>query len=146
MTNTQEVPTHRIVVGIDGSVQSVAAFDWALRQAQLTGSAVEVIAAWEWPAAAGAGMVMPTDFDPESDARVVVDKLLASEHVARQAVVTASKIVSGPAGSALVDASRGADLLVIGSRGHGELVGLLLGSVSEHCVSHAFCPVVVIRD
>ena len=57
-----------------------------------------------------------------------------------------AKTVGAPAGLALVDASRGAALLVIGSRGHREVVSLLLGSVSEHCVSHAHCPVVVIRD
>jgi nucleotide-binding universal stress UspA family protein len=77
---------HRIVVGVDGSGQSVQALAWASRQAKLTGATVEAVIAW------------------------------------------------------------GADLLVVGSRGHGDFAEALLGSVGQHCVQHATCPVVVIRD
>jgi nucleotide-binding universal stress UspA family protein len=54
-------------------------------------------------------------------------------------------VTEGPAGSVLVQAAEGADLLVVGSRGHGGFVGLLLGSVSQQCVTHAPCPVLVVR-
>jgi nucleotide-binding universal stress UspA family protein len=54
-------------------------------------------------------------------------------------------VAEGPAASVLVDAAEGADLLVVGSRGHGGFVGLLLGSVSQQCVTHAPCPVLVVR-
>ncbi len=143
---TTEQPSHRIVVGIDGSLSSVAALKWAMRQAHLIGSTVEAITTWEWPMAPAVGMMAPDGFDPKGDAQEVLEKVLAPERVGHEGVSIDSKIVGGPAELALVDASRGADLLVIGSRGHSELVSLLLGSVSEHCVSHAHCPVVVIRD
>jgi nucleotide-binding universal stress UspA family protein len=57
-----------------------------------------------------------------------------------------STVIEGHPAPALIEASRGADLFVLGSRGHGEFVGMLLGSVSEHCVTHAHCPVLVLRD
>jgi nucleotide-binding universal stress UspA family protein len=147
MTTTKDSqPVHRIVVGIDGSLSSVAALNWALRQALLTGSTLEAITTWEWPMTPGAGMVVAAHFDPKADAQEILDKVLAPVRFGRGNLSIDAKTVGGPAGLALVDASRGADLLVIGSRGHSEAVSLLLGSVSEHCVSHAHCPVVVIRD
>jgi nucleotide-binding universal stress UspA family protein len=60
-------------------------------------------------------------------------------------VAIESRVTEGHPAAVLVDASRGADLVVVGSRGHGEFAGMLLGSVSEHCVSNAHCPVVVLR-
>jgi nucleotide-binding universal stress UspA family protein len=147
MTTAQGTrPTHRIVVGIDGSLSSVAALDWSLAQARLTGSTLEAITTWEWPMSPGAGMIAPADFDPKGDAQEVLDKVLAPARVVHPDVSIQAKVVGGPAGPALVEASRGADLLVVGSRGHSELVSVVIGSVSEHCVSHAHCPVVVIRD
>jgi nucleotide-binding universal stress UspA family protein len=56
------------------------------------------------------------------------------------------RVVEGPAASVLVDESRAADLLVVGSRGHGGFTGLLLGSVSQQCAQHAECPVVIVRS
>jgi nucleotide-binding universal stress UspA family protein len=146
MTSAIEEPTHRIVVGVDGSLSSVAALNWALRQAELTGSTLEAITTWEWPTAGGLGMATPSEFDPKSDATKVLDEVIASAEPGHDSVSIESKVVGGPAGMALVDASRGADLLVVGSRGHGELVSFLLGSVSEHCVTHAHSPVLVVRD
>jgi nucleotide-binding universal stress UspA family protein len=61
-------------------------------------------------------------------------------------VVIREIVFEGHPAPALVQASRDADLLVVGSRGHGEFVGMLLGSVSEHCVTNAHCPVLVLRD
>jgi nucleotide-binding universal stress UspA family protein len=55
-------------------------------------------------------------------------------------------VVEGPPGEVLLSASEGADLLVVGSRGHGTIVGILLGSVSQHCAHHAHCPVVIIPN
>ena len=65
--------------------------------------------------------------------------MLTPEHT----VSVSRQVVRGHPANVLVEASRGADLLVVGSRGHGTVVGMLLGSVSHHCVLHAECPVVV---
>ena len=56
-----------------------------------------------------------------------------------------ARVVEGSPARSLLDISKGADLLVLGSRGHGPFVGMLLGSVSEYCAAHATCPVVVVR-
>jgi nucleotide-binding universal stress UspA family protein len=55
------------------------------------------------------------------------------------------QVIEGPPARVLIDASQNADLLVVGSRGHGAFAGMLIGSVSQHCVHHASCPVVVVR-
>ena len=146
MTSTAPVVTHRIVVGIDGSPSSGAALEWALRQAQLTGATLEAVTSWEWPSAGGFGMLAPSDFDPEKDGQSVLDDALSSVEGDRDGVKIDSKLVAGPAAMVLVDASVGADLLVVGNRGHSELASLVLGSVSDHCVTHAHSPVVIIRE
>jgi nucleotide-binding universal stress UspA family protein len=117
-----------------------------LHQADLTGSTLEVVITWEWPTAGGLGMAAPTGFDPKADAMKILSNAIATAEPGHDGVSIESKIVSGPAGMALVEASRGADLLVVGSRGHSELVSVVLGSVSEHCVTHAHSPVLVVRE
>lgn len=136
----------RIVVGVDGSEPSREALRWAVRQAEATGSSVEAIMTWQLPTAAyGFGMPMPTanDFAPYCDKALhdVVQEV-AGEH---PSVEVSEVVTEGDARQALVTAAHGADLLVVGSRGHGEVAGILLGSVSEYCTTHATCPVVVIR-
>ena len=135
----------RIVVGVDGSDSAQRALDWALRHAALTGAVVDAVLAWQYPV--NYGWVM-TDQDAQlSDlARQTLDKAIAeASHVAPDVVVRGHVVEQNPA-RALLDACEGADLLVVGSRGHGGFVGALLGSVSQHCVHHAPCPVLVMRD
>jgi len=146
MTTTQPQTTHRIVVGVDGSPSSVAALAWAAGQAGVTGAVIDAVTTWEWPRSYGVALTLPSDFDPEADARKVLDGALADPRRAHPGVPFRSAVVEGQAETALVEASRGADLLVVGSRGHGGFTGMLLGSVSEHCVANAHCPVVVVRD
>jgi nucleotide-binding universal stress UspA family protein len=135
----------RIVVGIDGSPASLLALEWAARQAELTDSLLEIVAAWEWPNGFG-WTAIPEGYDPATDMEKVLEPILASLRVAHPRVVAKRKIVEGHPAPVLVKESRGADLLVVGSRGHGEFVGMLIGSTSEHCVAHASCPVVVFRE
>jgi nucleotide-binding universal stress UspA family protein len=145
MTST-EAGAPRIVVGYDASPSSTKAIEWAARQAELTGSNVEVITAWEWPTTYGAPMALPEGFDPASDARKVVEeagRLVTSEHPGVQVRLITTE---GHAAPVLVEASKGASLLVVGARGHGEFIGMVLGSVSEHCVTNAHCPVLVLRN
>jgi nucleotide-binding universal stress UspA family protein len=146
MKSTEEEPTHRIVVGIDGSDSSLAALGWGAHQAESTGSRLEVIMTWEWPTNGGWTVPFPADYTPEIDARRVLDEAVEKLRNTHPEVDVRSTVLEGHPAPALIEASRGADLLVLGSRGHGEFVGMLLGSVSEHCVTHAYCPVLVLRD
>ena len=143
MTTTAVSP--RIVVGIDGSSDSLAALEWAARQAELTSSTLEVVTTWEWPNSYGVPFTLPAEYDPDADARRVLEDAVAPVHVAHPSVSIRASAVKGPPASTLVDLSQGADLLVVGSRGHGEFTGMLIGSVSNHCASHAHCTVVVVR-
>ncbi len=139
-------PEDRIVVGVDGSVSSKAALAWAIRQAKLTGAVVEAVIAWNYPGTSGypAPAADNTNYE-ELAARVVTD---AIAEVAGSAgpVEIRPEVVQGNPAAALLAASAGAGLLVVGSRGHGGFIEALLGSVSQHCVQHAACPVVIIRD
>ncbi len=145
--SARERHSGRIVVGVDGSDPSKDALRWAVRQAEATGWLVEAIMTWQLPTAAYAfGMSMPLtayDFVPYCDKALhQAVQEVSGEH---PSVEVSEVVTEGDARQALVTAAEGADLLVVGSRGHGEVVGILLGSVSEYCTTHATCPVVVIR-
>jgi nucleotide-binding universal stress UspA family protein len=145
MTNQPAAREHRIVVGVDGSVASKAALEWAVGQAGLTGAAVDAVIAWEFPAITG--YPVPTsDIDWEDLARQIVTDATAEARAGAGQVQIRSKVMKGNAAQVLLDESAGAELLVVGSRGHGGFAEALLGSVGQHCVHHAKCPVVVIRD
>lgn len=145
MTSTHTEPIKRIVVGVDGSPSSTAALDWAAHQAELTGSTLELVAAWEWPMTYGAPIALPPDYDPAADARRVLDDAARTVHDLHPGIDLRTVALEGHPAPILVEASRGARLLVVGCRGHGEFLGMVLGSVSEHCVTNADCPVLVLR-
>ncbi|RCW46175.1 nucleotide-binding universal stress UspA family protein [Halopolyspora algeriensis] len=135
-----------IVVGIDGSAPSTAALRWALGQAELTGAAVEAITAWEYPAFYSweGGAVAPREFEEAAGiaAENTVNTVLGERDFS---VPVRTRVVQGNSAQVLLDAARDAELLVVGSRGHGGFVGALLGSVSQKCVHHAKCPVVIMH-
>jgi nucleotide-binding universal stress UspA family protein len=136
---------HRVVVGVDGSDGSKLALDEAVRQAVLTGAALEAVTAWAWPGSTGWTLPLPDDYDPEADATAMLEELLAPVRVAHPELAIVTVVAEGSPAALLVKASGGADLLVVGSRGHGGFSGMLLGSVSEHCTRSAGCPVMVVR-
>ncbi len=146
MTPDRAPDSGRIVAGIDGSEASLEALSWAARQADLTGSVLEVVMTWEWPSSLGWAVPVPEDFNPEADVRRTLDAAIDSTRATYPEVVVEPRVVNGHPAPALVDAAGGADLLVVGSRGHGQFVGMLLGSVSEYCVNNAACPVLVHRS
>jgi nucleotide-binding universal stress UspA family protein len=140
--HTDEV--RRIVVGVDGFEPSTAALRWAIHQARLTGAVVEAVTAWQIPA--GAGLVPPADMpDYASDAQMVLTEAITETGTVDPEVEIRPYVVEGRAAQVLVDAAEGADLLVVGNRGHGGLAEALLGSVGQYCVRHAPCPVVIMR-
>ena len=135
----------RIVVGVDGSVPSKAALAWAAGQASLTGATVEAVIAWEFPTTYGYPIPV-SDVDWEGLATQVVTDSIAEVSATSTRARFSYKVEQGNAAQALLDESAGAELLVVGSRGHGGFAEALLGSVGQQCVHHATCPVVVIRD
>jgi nucleotide-binding universal stress UspA family protein len=138
---TDESGPHKIVVGIDGSASSIDAFRWAVRQAQLTGAAVEALMAWQFPA----GVVPAGTEDFEAESRRALDGAIEDAFSGAPPVEAIRVVEEGEPAPTLVGRSTNAALLVIGSRGHGAFVGMLIGSVSQYCVTHAHCPVVVLR-
>ena len=135
----------RIVVGVDGSVPSKAALSWAVEQGRLTGAVVEAVIAWEFPATYGYPVPV-SDVNWEQLARQAVSEAIFDVSEGTAPVKVTYKVVEGNAAQVLLEESVGADLLVVGNRGHGGFVEALLGSTGQHCVHHATCPVVVIRD
>jgi nucleotide-binding universal stress UspA family protein len=142
----EETDRPRIVVGLDSSPSSKDALRWAARQAELTGASLEVVTTWEFPTAFGWAPPYPENFDPGRDASQSLDEAIEEVLGTAPRVKVRTKVVEGHPAPVLVALSRGADLLVVGSRGHGEFAGMLLGSVSEHCVTNAHCPVLVLRE
>ncbi len=145
MISTSETGQPRIVVGVDGSASSIAALNWAAHQADLTGSRLDAVTAWQWPSKYQWTRT-PPDYDPAGDTQKSVDAIIDEVRSAHPSVPIQSEVVEGHPARVLVDESEGAELLVVGSRGRGEFPGMLLGSVSQHCATSAHCAVVVLRD
>jgi nucleotide-binding universal stress UspA family protein len=134
----------RIVVGVDGSAPSQRALDWAVAEAQRTGDSLHLVTAWMFPMALGYAFTS-TVHEVEQSAQEVIDAATAHvADVAPEVTVSGETSEQLPA-AALIAAAKGADLLVVGSRGLGGFEGLLLGSVSQYCTRHAHCSVVVVR-
>ena len=134
----------RIVVGVDGSPPSERALDWAVAEVRRTGAALHLVSAWTFPMALGYAFTT-TVHEVQQSAQDVIDRAMAHVgEVAGDVTVTGETSEQAPA-PALIAAAKGADLLVVGSRGLGGFRGLLIGSVSQYCTRHATCSVVVVR-
>jgi nucleotide-binding universal stress UspA family protein len=138
----------RIVVGVDGSAGSRAALRWAHAEAELRACPLEVVTVWQFPVMTSLpafGAVPPPE-DLSGAAEASLQEVLRDESVASSTTepVTAT-VAEGAAAAALLEVAADADLLVVGSRGHGGFTGLLLGSVSQQCTMHGPCPVVVVH-
>jgi nucleotide-binding universal stress UspA family protein len=133
-----------LVVGTDGSPNANAALQWALDYARRNDTVLRVVHAWHYPyAASEAGaMVAQPLHEFEQAARQVLETSLQT--VDTTGVVVERSVVQGGAAGVLLDESKSADLLVVGARGHGGFIGLMLGSVATHCARHAHVPTVVV--
>jgi nucleotide-binding universal stress UspA family protein len=144
---------HRIVAGVDGSPSSLSALRWAVRQARLTGATVDAVITWHYPVSEGGYGSSVIGTGKAFDFREAAEKVLADAISTvgdpgsdpGGGIPVRARVIEGNAAQVLIDASAGADLLVVGSRGHGGFTEALLGSVGQHCVQHAHCPVVVVR-
>ena len=138
-----------IVVGFDGSKQSHGALEWAIEESRYRDAELRVVTAWNkapmswYPALleTAAGEIVAED-SPEQQAEAI--SAAAAQAAAGVNVVTRT-VQNDSAASAILEAAREADLVVIGSRGHGGFAGLHIGSVSTQVVSHSPCPVLVVR-
>ncbi len=138
-----------VVVGVDGSAESVEALRWAARYADSCGATVRAVRAWHYPAAVGPG---PSGRAPgavtdqvEQEMQDQLDDALSAVYPGGPPDHMQTRLAYGHSAGTLVAEAQDADLLVVGSKGRGAFTGMLLGSVSMHCVTTAPCPVVVIR-
>jgi nucleotide-binding universal stress UspA family protein len=141
-----------IVVGVDHSEQAKKALRFALEEAKLRRATLRVVNAWRYgtigtgidgfyPPAVGADVS-----ELRAAAERALDDTLREPLRDIESVEIERRVVEGPPASVLVNQSRDADLLVVGSRGHGGFTELLLGSVSQQVSHHADCPVVIVRS
>jgi nucleotide-binding universal stress UspA family protein len=145
-------PSHLIVVGVDGSEHSLAAIRWAAAEARLRGARLRLVAAWKVSALMYAAEAFPPPYtvDIEDQVRTKAERMLdrACEATAAdlEGLEVERALRNGPAPNVLCEASKIADMLVVGSRGLGGFSGLLLGSVSHQCAQQAPCPVMIVRS
>lgn len=139
----------RIVAGVDGSPSSRAALRWAVSEAKLTGGTVDAVIAWQIPLMLASSGWAPLYVEEESnfkkDARRRIEAAVSEEVDPADSQRVGIQVRKGHPAKVLLDAASGADLIVVGSRGHGNFAEALLGSVSQHCVHHAHGPVLVMR-
>jgi nucleotide-binding universal stress UspA family protein len=140
-----------IVVGYDGSENSRLALTWAVEEARLRNGRIRVVTAWSKPPLAwypavletAAGEIVAEDSPEEMAGTVQAEALKTAEDAGVAA--TGQVVHSDSPASALLDAAKDADLVVVGARGHGGFNGLHMGSVSTQVIGHASCPVLVVR-
>ncbi len=142
----------KILVGVDGSEKSIAALKWAAELASKEGAHLDVLTCWQTPFPTIELIAIGFNLDlaelNERPAQIAQYRLEKSVHAVYGEPHPANVdflIEEGYPGLLLVERSGGVDLLVLGNRGHSPIVETLLGSVSTHCVAHAFCPVVIVK-
>ena len=149
MNSTSDTrPLNKVVVGVDGSEHSLLALRWAAHQAVTMRAPLEVVTAWtfpEEPAPLGIEIRVPWPEELMAEARAKLDQIIAEVLSESERSRVTAKVVRGHPAKVLLDETAQHDLLVVGSRGRGSFEELVFGSVSDHCVRHAPCTVVVVR-
>jgi len=144
-TMADSTPQLRVVVGVDGSEPSKHALEWGRFTARTMGARLEAVSVWRMPATAAMAPVAPLELDLEGYTAKALHATV-TEVLGESPEVPVREIVGeGSAAQVLLDTAKDARLLIVGSRGHGGFVGLMLGSVSSACAEHAKCPVLVIH-
>ena len=135
--------TYRIVVGVDGSEHSTAALRWALAEAEAhSGGMVTAVLSWQVPF-----LSFPGAFDRDELENAYKNFLIetVSAIAPKPAVPLETLVAEGDPTESMVEASKDANLLVLGIRGRSPFAGLLLGSVSQGAAATAHCPVVLVK-
>ncbi|MGD9792913.1 MAG: universal stress protein [Acidimicrobiia bacterium] len=133
-----------IVVGVDGSQSSGRALRWAVEEARLRGDNIRAVAVWSYqPVGFGDVFVPPLPVADQSDAvRLAVQEMIEGLGVSDVSIELVVR--EGNPSTVLLESSSDADLLVVGARGSGGFIGLLMGSVARHVSAHAVCPTVIV--
>lgn len=140
-----------IVVGVDGSEEAKAALHFAFQEAKLRRAKLRVVHAWQYGSIGAAGVesfyptVGPDVSEVRDAAEHALDEAVQASLPDTDSVEVERRLVEGRPAGVLVNESRDAEMLVVGSRGHGGFAALLLGSVSQQVAHHARCPVVIVR-
>lgn len=140
---------NRIVVGVDGSKESLGALEWACAQAEDRGAEVAAVTTWTLP---------PYPIDPPfgsfpwgqsvdfaEESRALLAAAVADATAVHPDVKISQHVSAGNAAATLIEFSQEADLVVVGAKGHGGFTGMLIGSVSQHVLAHSACTVAVVR-
>ena len=138
----------KIVVGVDGSAGAAEALKWAIEEAKLRGSTLQIVCSWQYPLYVTAEPIYMPPPDQElviQGATATVQKMIDDAGLAGSGVEFSIETPQGRPGPEMVRLAEDADLMVVGSRGAGALRELLLGSVSHYCAHHSPCPIVLIR-
>jgi nucleotide-binding universal stress UspA family protein len=143
----------KILVGVDGSEKSILALKWAAALAEDIGAHVEVMTTWQTPFPTIELFAVGFNLDlaelnerPMQIAHVRMEKSILGAYGTSDPAGVSLSIEEGYPALVLVERSKEVDLLVLGNRGHSPMVETLLGSVSMHCLSHAHCPVVIVKE
>lgn len=134
----------RVVVGVDGSEPSKLALRWGARIATANNATLHAVIAWQYPALYGAA-TLPIEWNPADDAKATLTETLQEVFDDKPPVEITEAVIEGHPAHVLLDAAKDALMVVVGSRGHGGFVGLLLGSISANVAEHADCPVLVVH-
>ena len=136
------------MVGVDGSVSSYTALRWAAAEAADHGADLVILKVWEHTLLPPAGSVSVSErYVPDPSQRTTKDLLKEIREVLGEdpPVLVQPRVKQGNPAKVLIEESADADLLVVGTRGHGGFIGLVLGSVSQHVAAYAKCSVTVVR-
>jgi nucleotide-binding universal stress UspA family protein len=134
--------TYRIVVGVDGSPHSDAALRWAIDEAEARNGEVTAVFAWQVPFLSFPGAFDRDELEKASK-EFIVDNVSRVEKTPPIPLLTL--VAEGDPAASLIEAAKGAHLMVVGTRGRSPWSGLLLGSVSQRCAAGAPCPVVLVK-
>jgi nucleotide-binding universal stress UspA family protein len=136
--------TRTVVIGVDGSEEAYMALDWAIAEVQRSPAILDLVTAWLFPMAPGLPFKATVD-DVRREAQRTLDDAVSRVSEVAPDIVVRSTLHEAEPGPSLVELSKGADLLVVGSCGLGALRELLIGSVGTYCARHAHCSLVIVR-